>query len=69
MPRNLDWRVELLVPVESEKAKEKLKSILKSVWQDNEKARKLQRDVYIRRKPKKNEKKWNVQEKLLNEKG
>jgi len=44
MPRNLDRRVELLVPVEDAAAKQKLLSVLKVHLQDNVKARKLQPD-------------------------
>jgi len=41
MPRNLDRRVELLVPVEDSAARAKLMSILKIHFQDNVKARRL----------------------------
>ncbi|MFO0918114.1 MAG: polyphosphate kinase 1 [Planctomycetaceae bacterium] len=41
MPRNLDRRVELLVPVEDAAAKQKLLRILKTHLQDNVKARRL----------------------------
>lgn len=44
MPRNLDRRVELLVPVEDSAAKHKLLSILKVHLQDNVKARRLTAD-------------------------
>lgn len=44
MPRNLDRRVELLVPVEDPAAKQKLLSILKVHLQDNVKARRLMPD-------------------------
>jgi polyphosphate kinase len=41
MPRNLDRRVELLVPVEDSAARAKLMAILKTHFQDNVKARRL----------------------------
>jgi polyphosphate kinase len=41
MPRNLDRRVELLVPVEDSAARAKLLAILKIHFQDNVKARRL----------------------------
>lgn len=41
MPRNLDRRVELLVPVEDPAARAKLMAILKTHFQDNVKARRL----------------------------
>lgn len=44
MPRNLDRRVELLVPVEDAAARAKLMSILKTHFQDNVKAKKLMPD-------------------------
>ncbi len=44
MPRNLDRRVELLVPVEDPSAKQKLLGILKVHLQDNVKARRLTPD-------------------------
>lgn len=44
MPRNLDRRVELLVPVEDRVCKERLISILKLHFQDNVKARVLRPD-------------------------
>ena len=44
MPRNLDRRVELLVPVEDPAARAKLIAILKTHFQDNVKARQLRSD-------------------------
>lgn len=44
MPRNLDRRVELLVPVEDSAARAKLLAILKIHFQDNVKARRLNAD-------------------------
>lgn len=52
MPRNLDRRIELLVPVEDQAAKSRLISILKTYFDDNVKARALQSDgSYKRLKP------------------
>jgi polyphosphate kinase len=49
MPRNLDRRVELLVPVEQSAAKERLLSILKVHLQDTAKARRLLPDGRYKR--------------------
>jgi polyphosphate kinase len=49
MPRNLDRRVELLVPVEQSAAKERLLSILRVHLQDNVKARRLLPDGHYER--------------------
>lgn len=52
MPRNLDRRVELLVPVEDPACRTKLMAILKTHFQDNVKAKKLLPDgSYERVKP------------------
>lgn len=52
MPRNLDRRVELLIPIEQPALREKLLSILKIHLQDNVKSRELQPDgQYIRVQP------------------
>jgi polyphosphate kinase len=52
MPRNLDRRIELLVPVEDQAAKARLISILDMYFDDNVKARALQPDgTYKRLKP------------------
>jgi polyphosphate kinase len=52
MPRNLDRRIELLVPVEDHAAKSRLIGILKTYSEDNVKARALQPDgSYKRLKP------------------
>lgn len=49
MPRNLERRVELLIPVEDKSLRESVKEILDLSLQDNEKARILQLDgTYIR---------------------
>ena len=44
MPRNLDRRVELLVPVEDQAARQRLTDILSAYFQDNVKARRLLAD-------------------------
>jgi polyphosphate kinase len=52
MPRNLDRRIELLVPVEDHAAKSRLIAILETYFEDNVKARVLQPDgSYARAKP------------------
>ncbi|HEY2411345.1 MAG TPA: polyphosphate kinase 1, partial [Pirellulaceae bacterium] len=52
MPRNLDRRIELLVPIEDQAAKERLIAILNTYFDDNVKARLLQPDgTYKRLKP------------------
>jgi polyphosphate kinase len=49
MPRNLDRRVELLVPVQDQACQARLISILKTTFQDNVKARRLQSDGHYER--------------------
>ena len=44
MPRNLDRRIELLVPVEAQAARQRLTDILSAYFQDNVKARRLLAD-------------------------
>jgi polyphosphate kinase len=52
MPRNLDRRIELLVPVEDAAAKSRLIEILETYFDDNVKARALHADgSYTRVKP------------------
>ena len=52
MPRNLDRRVELLIPVEDPACARKLLGILETCFKDTSKARRLQADgVYVRVKP------------------
>jgi len=54
MPRNLDRRVELLVPIEEEKCHRKLIKILNCYFEDNAKARVLNSEgVYERITPNK----------------
>lgn len=57
MPRNLDRRVELLVPVDDPAGKERLISILKTSLDDEAKARILQPDGTYVRHPKSNDSK------------
>jgi polyphosphate kinase len=49
MPRNLDRRIELLVPVEDQAAKSRLIAILETYFDDNVKARNLQPDGSYKR--------------------
>jgi polyphosphate kinase len=49
MPRNLDRRIELLFPVESAEEKQKVLRALDAAFQDNVKARVLQKDGRYRR--------------------
>ena len=44
MPRNLDRRVELLIPVEDEACRKRLTAILETFFQDTVKARQLMAD-------------------------
>jgi polyphosphate kinase len=62
MPRNLDKRIELLFPVESEEGKQKVLAALDAPFQDNVKARWLQPDgSYKRRRPAKGEEPFRAQ--------
>jgi polyphosphate kinase len=53
MPRNLFRRVELMVPILDEKAREKIRQeVFEPILADNSRARDLQSDgTYVRRKP------------------
>ncbi|MFM7842643.1 MAG: polyphosphate kinase 1, partial [Planctomycetota bacterium] len=64
MPRNLDRRVELLVPIEAPLAKQRLVSILDYYFQDNEKARQLQSDGNYQRVKASKRKSFRSQERL-----
>jgi polyphosphate kinase len=65
MPRNLDRRVELLVPVESPRCKKRLISLLDTFFKDTVKARRLMPEgMYERVKPKGRRKKMRSQEML-----
>lgn len=56
MPRNLDWRVELMFPLEGPEARQKALAALDAYFQDNQKARQLLPDgTYRRRRPAKGE--------------
>ena len=66
MQRNLNRRVEALVPVEDEHLKRKITQVFDLMLRDNEKARVLQSDgsyVCVKRKP--GQKRLNSQERLL----
>jgi polyphosphate kinase len=70
MPRNLDRRVELLVPVEDPAAKQKLLGILKVHFQDNVKAYKLLPDgTYEKVKPSAKAERFRSQEVLYQRAG
>ncbi len=65
MPRNLDRRIELLIPVESDPARKRLISILETCLADTAKGRQLHPDGrYGRSKPKPGSKPVRSQEKL-----
>ncbi len=56
MPRNLDRRVELLVPVDDTRCRQRLNEILDVTFRDNVRARVLQPDgSYVRRRPERGE--------------
>jgi len=62
MPRNLDRRIELLYPVESEECRQKVLHVLDVMFQENVKGRWLQADgTYKRKKPAKGEEPCRVQ--------
>jgi polyphosphate kinase len=62
MPRNLDKRIELLFPVESEEGRQKVLAALDAAFQDNVKGRWLQADgSYKRRRPAKGEEPFRAQ--------
>lgn len=66
MPRNLDRRVEVIVPITNPKLKNKVKSILTTYLKDNLKARVLNPDgSYQKLNPTKDELKINAQESLF----
>jgi polyphosphate kinase len=64
MPRNLDRRVELLVPIEAPLAKQRLVTILDYYFQDNEKARQLLPDGNYQRVKSSKRKSFRSQERL-----
>jgi polyphosphate kinase len=66
MQRNLNQRVEANFPIEDERLKRKIMTILDLMLRDNVKARELQSDgSYIRSKPKKGKKRLDSQERQL----
>lgn len=63
MPRNLDRRVELLVPIDDDDARQRLINNLEMIFRDNVKARRQKTDgTYERVKPGKGEKPFRSQE-------
>ena len=65
MPRNLDRRIELLVPVEDPPLRQRLVQLLENYFEDNVKARFLQPDgSYIRAKTPRGKKRRRAQELL-----
>jgi polyphosphate kinase len=68
MPRNLDRRIELMFPIQSREAQQKVTLALESMFQDNVKSRWLQPDGnYKRRRPAKGEEPFRVQLHLYRE--
>jgi polyphosphate kinase len=68
MPRNLDKRIELLFPVESQEARAKVLAAFEAMFLDNLKARRLQADgSYKRRRPAKGEDPFRAQIHLYQE--
>jgi polyphosphate kinase len=67
MPRNLFRRVELMAPIQDEKAKEKIrKEVFEPLRADNTRARDLQNDgTYVRRVPPSGETAYDAQQTLL----
>jgi polyphosphate kinase len=66
MPRNLDRRIELLVPVEEPPIRQRLVGILETCFEDNVKARHLQPDgSYVRSKVRKGSRKLRRSQELL----
>lgn len=65
MPRNLDRRVELLVPIEDPSSRRRLSSILETYFRDNQNAWQLQSDgTYLRLSPTKEQPKFRAQRAL-----
>jgi polyphosphate kinase len=65
MPRNLDRRIELLIPVEEPRCRDRLISILETYFRDNVKARRLLPDGRQKRlRPGKGEARFRAQERL-----
>lgn len=67
MPRNLDRRLELMVPVESPENSERLIDILKTYFRDNQKSHRLKKDGSYRRIRSKTKKQIRSQEILFRE--
>jgi len=68
MARNLDWRIELLFPVQREDCRRKVLNVLSSMFRDNVKARRLGPDQrYRRRRPARGEEPHRAQVHLAEE--
>jgi polyphosphate kinase len=68
MPRNLDRRIELLVPVEDVPLRQRLIGILDTYFEDNVKARQLQASgAYVRSKTPRSEKRRRRSQEVLYE--
>ncbi len=68
MPRNLDRRIELLIPVEEPPLRQRLIGILETYFEDNVKARHLQADgTYSRTKVRKGSKRLRRSQEILHE--
>ena len=65
MPRNLNRRVELLIPVESSHLQKQLMDVLKLQWRDNVQSSELQKDGSYIRQQKQNAPKINSQVELM----
>jgi polyphosphate kinase len=65
MPRNFDRRVELMVPIESENAKDKLIRLLTFNLMDNQKSRVLLDSTYVRKERGKKETPFLIHEEML----
>jgi polyphosphate kinase len=68
MPRNLDRRIELMFPVESNEGRQKVLAALEASFLDNQKARRLMPDgAYRRKKPGRGEEPFRAQLHLYRE--
>ncbi|MCB1138493.1 MAG: polyphosphate kinase 1 [Leptospiraceae bacterium] len=62
MPRNLNRRVEVMMPVDDEDIKQRFIGILNAIFRDNHNARRLQQDgTYVAVKPEGNEQRFSSQ--------
>ncbi len=67
MPRNFHRRVEVMVPIQDEKAKEKIRQeVLEPIRADNTRARDLASEgTYVRRRPGPGEAEYDTQQNIL----